>query len=466
MQARFGAEFDPELYRKYNVAGPRYTSYPTVPYWEQSPTPSQWLDALRESLAEGKAKSVGASLYLHIPFCESLCTYCGCNKRITKNHAVARPYIDTLLKEWSLYRAGLGLGNSFPLADLHLGGGTPTFLNADELSYLLDALLETVTVQKGHDFAVEVDPRVTSRTQLEVMGRFGFNRISMGIQDFDPVVQNIVHRVQSEEQVASLTADARRIGFKSVNFDLIYGLPKQTPQSIEKTMAAVARLRPDRIAFYSYAHVPWIKPSQRRFTEQDLPVGDAKRKLYEIGRQLLQSEGYLEVGMDHFALPSDDLCLAVEEGRLHRNFMGYMSRHVSPVIGLGVSAIGDAWSCFAQNEKQLEVYTEKVLREELPVARGHVLTRSDLVIRKHILELMTGFETTWNSELLPEDVVSMFAQLPERLFELEKDKLLSLSQNRLQVTEKGRAFVRNICMALDERLLKKQPDSQLFSQTV
>jgi oxygen-independent coproporphyrinogen-3 oxidase len=450
------------LLAKYNVPGPRYTSYPTVPYWEITPTADQWIHSIDRALNASSSRGQGAALYVHIPFCESLCTYCGCNTRITRNHGVALPYVDTVLAEWSLYLRSLGR-DRIPLADLHLGGGTPTFLSVRELSHLMEGLLSRAELQGEVEFSVEADPRVTQAEQLEALSRYGFRRLSLGIQDFDPRVQEIVHRVQSEEQVSRLTQDARRLGYTSINFDLIYGLPFQTQESIRQTISAVMRLRPDRIAFYAYAHVPWIKPSQRRFTEADLPSGEDKRALYELGRTMLESAGYREIGMDHFALESDGLWKSSQTGSLHRNFMGYTSRLVSPLIGLGVSAIGDSWEIFAQNEKHLESYQRSVLEGQIPLLRGHVLTQEDLSLRRHVLDLMTQMRTRWGSQ----DAAFEFLEgVPERLRELEKDGLVRFSPRTCEITESGRAFLRNVCMAFDARLVRKAPSTELFSKTV
>ncbi len=449
----------PALLEKYNVPGPRYTSYPTVPYWERNPTTEEWLDSLRTALQS----SEGAAIYVHIPFCESLCTYCGCNNRITRNRSVGMPYVQTLLKEFALYRERLQTCVKIPLGELHLGGGTPTFLAPDELAVLLRGILDHCTPVNDHEFSVEVDPRVTSGEHLALLREFGFRRISLGIQDFDPKVQEIVHRIQSVEQVRTVTAEARKLGFDSVNYDLIYGLPFQTVESVEGTIRHVSALRPDRIAFYSYAHVPWIRAGQRRFTELDLPDGAEKRRLYERGRELLEQEGYVEIGMDHFSLKSDALHTATLAGGLHRNFMGYTARHVNPILALGVSAIGDAWTVFAQNEKLLETYCERVERGEIPVSRGHVLNPEDLVLRKHILNLMTRMETSWETA---EMRTPYLETVPSRLSELEKDGLIRISENRCTVLESGRPFLRNICMAFDARLERKAPGIRLFSSTV
>lgn len=452
-----------ELLRKYNVPGPRYTSYPTVPYWDSNPTEEQWITSLKESIALATEQGTGAAIYAHIPFCESLCTYCGCNTRITRNHAVSNPYISTLLREFELYREKLGFKGKLRLSELHLGGGTPTFLSPSELTTLLKGLLDHCEVTPDYEFSIEVDPRVTHREHLEVLKQFNFKRISLGIQDFDPKVQDIVHRIQSFDQVKKITDEARALGFESVNYDLIYGLPLQTEESVRSTIEKTVILKPDRIAFYAYAHVPWIKPGQRRFTEADLPSGDQKRALYELGRALLEKAGYIEIGMDHFALKSDSLFSAVQNASLHRNFMGYTARNVNPILALGVSAIGDAWTVFAQNEKLLETYTSQVEKGHIPIYRGHVLHDEDLILRKHILNLMTKMKTSWEADL---QSLPYLASIPEKLKELEHDKLLKIQGHQCEVTETGRAFLRNICMAFDARLARKAPETRLFSQTV
>ena len=453
-----------ELYKKYNVAGPRYTSYPTVPYWDLSPTEDQWINALGESLDKSKSEGTGAAIYVHIPFCESLCTYCGCNTRITRNHAVSVPYIQTVLKEFELYRERLGLlGKKLKLSELHLGGGTPTFFTPAELSSFLGGLLENCEINHDHEFSIEVDPRVTTKEHLEVLRKFQFTRISLGIQDFDFKVQDIVHRVQSVEQVKKITDDARNLGFTSVNYDLIYGLPLQTIKSVEQTIDAIIYLKPDRIAFYGYAHVPWIKASQRRFTEADLPSGDEKRALYERGRELLEAAGYSEIGMDHFSIKTDPLAAAIVNKTLHRNFMGYTSRSVSPIIALGVSAIGDAWTSFAQNEKLLENYVSLVNENKIPIVRGHLLNEEDLILRQHILNLMTKMKTDWSQ---PKDQTTVLEDVQNKLSEMQKDGLVKLTPTSCEVTENGRAFLRNVCMAFDARLIRKAPETKLFSQTV
>lgn len=449
------------LTAKYDVAGPRYTSYPTVPYWESTPGEAQWIERVGRALSAAEHAGQGAAIYVHIPFCRQLCTFCGCNTRITRTHTIVAPYIDSVLAEFALYRTRLGR-ERIDVGEIHLGGGTPTYLTADELEHLLGGLLAHVRLKSDATLSVEVDPRVTSRAQLELMARHGFRRISLGVQDFDPKVQDIVNRVQSEDQVRTVTMDARALGYDSVNFDLIYGLPLQTMASIESTMDAVVRLRPDRIALYGYAHVPWIKPGQRRFTELDLPEGAAKRALYERSRERLEAEGYREIGLDHFALESDSLWKAAVDGGLHRNFMGYTPAFTRPLFGLGVSSIGDAGDAFAQNEKDLQPYQERVARGELPILRGHLLDAEDVVLRAHILNLMTRMQTSWRETDARTDYLK---SVPARLAEFQSDGLVELGDGELRITEQGRPFLRNICMAFDARLARKAPDKALFSRT-
>lgn len=453
------AQLADPLVAKYDVAGPRYTSYPTVPYWEATPTEAQWLECVQRALVEGAEH--GAALYVHIPFCRALCTFCGCNTRITRSHSFVGPYVQAVLAEIDLYLQRLGRSR-LQFGELHFGGGTPTFLTGEELSDLLAGLEQRIEPRGAAVSSIEVDPRVTSREQLEILARHGFRRISLGVQDFDPRVQDIVNRVQSEQQVREVTEAARALGYDSVNFDLIYGLPLQTRASVEATMDAVCRMRPDRIALYGYAHVPWIKPGQRRFTEADLPQGADKRALYELGRERLEREGYREIGLDHFALESDSLWRASQDGSLHRNFMGYTAAFTRPLLGVGVSSIGDAGDAFVQNEKDMQRYQERVAAGELPIQRGHLLDAEDQVLRRHILRLMTRMATRWDA---PEDNTAYLASVTQRLAEPAADGLVELDAHGVRVTEKGRGFLRNICMAFDARLARRAPDRALFSRT-
>ena len=450
-----------DLAAKYNVAVPRYTSYPTMPYWDtNSFNQEAWKQSVKLSFDESNEKD-GISLYIHLPFCESLCTYCGCNTRITKNHTVEEPYIAAVLKEWEMY---LAIMETTPLIrEIHLGGGTPTFFAAENLHLLIDGLLKKAKIHPQAEFSFEAHPANTTADHLQTLYELGFKRLSLGIQDFDPKVQFIINRHQTFEQVELVTKQARSIGYTSINFDLIYGLPLQTIEGLANTMMLVSGLMPERIAFYSYAHVPWLKHGQRRFTENDLPNAHDKGKLCEIGRALLKSYGYVEVGMDHFALPGDELLIAERSGKLHRNFMGYTNQHTQLMIGLGVSSISDSWFGFAQNVKVLEEYLQLIKQGELPVFKGHILTYNDLIIRKHILNIMCKGNTTWNHYTERSDAVFEAIQ---RLYLLADDGLIELDSIGLQVTPAGKSFLRNICMALDERLWANEPTTQLFSMAI
>lgn len=449
-----------EHIKKYNVPGPRYTSYPTVPFWNETPTEMNWKETMQESFHFLGDKR-GISVYVHLPYCESLCTYCGCNTRITRNHAVELPYIKAVLKEWRMVVHSLG---ELPLIkELHLGGGTPTFFSPENLQYLLEGIFEHAVPTQNAAFSFEGHPGNTTLRHLEVLAGLGFNRVSYGIQDFDPNVQEAIHRKQTAEEVSRVMEWSRKAGYTSVNFDLVYGLPFQTLSSITATVNEVVRLRPDRIAFYSYAHVPWMKPGQRKFTEMDLPEDQVKRALYEKGRSLLEAAGYVEVGMDHFALPHDELFLSMKNGKLHRNFMGYTTEATHLLVGLGVSAISDSWLAFVQNEKTVERYYERIEQGTLPFFRGHVLTEEDLIIRRHILQLMCQFETSWLQE--EEQYETLYMAL-DRLAPLEEDGLIVIEPYKLRITQKGLPFVRNVCMAFDAHLWRTEPSKTLFSKTV
>lgn len=445
---------------KYNVPVPRYTSYPTTPYWDnQTFSEKAWKDTVKLSFDESNRGS-GISLYIHLPFCENLCTYCGCNTRITKNHKVEEPYIAAVLKEWALYRDVLQ--DAPVIREIHLGGGTPTFFSAQNLHKLIDGILDGAHIHEKAEFSFEAHPANTTVDHLQTLYDLGFRRLSLGIQDFDPKVQFIINRHQTFEQVLAVTLEARRIGYSSVNYDLIYGLPQQHLDGLINTMNIVGSLKPDRIAFYSYAHVPWIKPGQRRFTEADLPTPELKGKLHNAGRSLLTSFGYQEIGMDHFALPGDELLEAALTGELHRNFMGYTQQHTQLLIGLGVSSISDSWYGFAQNVKTVEEYLAITAADEFPLMKGHLLSEEDLTLRRHILNIMCKGETSWKGQ---EGQTALIEALP-RLEEMETDGLVQLHPDGLKVTPQGKRFLRNICFCLDARLWAAQPKAQLFSMAI
>ena len=449
------------LLSKYNVAGPRYTSYPTVPYWQDD---TFSLKAYKQELKHSYelTKAAGISLYIHLPFCESMCTFCGCTKRITRNHAVEIPYIRSLIKELKLYVALLG--EKPKLAELHIGGGTPTFFSAGNLELLMEGIGRYTMKDEASALSFEGHPNNTTKAHLETLNKFGFSRVCYGVQDYNLSVQKAINRIQPFEKVQQATENARLSGYDSVGHDIIYGLPFQTVDHVKTTIEKTITLRPDRIAFYSYAHVPWMKGNgQRGYDENDLPGVAVKRHQYELGSRMLEDAGYIPIGMDHFALENDELTTAMNARQLHRNFMGYTASWTQVMIGLGVSAISDNWYSFAQNVKGVEAYQSLLDNDILPVYRGHILNNEDLIIRKHILNLMCDFETNWGEPELT------FPELPEvliKLKELQQDDLLEFESNGIRVTDKGKPFVRNICMAFDLRLQRKKPETQLFSMTV
>lgn len=447
------------LTTKYNVAAPRYKSYPTVPAWHTTPSQEEWKELVKACFK--KTNSInGISLYIHLPFCESLCTYCACNTRITVNHKVEEPYLESVLNEWKLY---LELLTEKPrIKEIHLGGGTPTFFSPVNLQRLLAGILNTVEVCDDHDFSFEGHPSNTTSEHLQTLFDLGFKRVSFGIQDFDPIVQDVINRYQSYEEVDNVVKEARRIGYASINFNLVYGLPLQKLETITDTITKVIQLKPDRIAFYSYAHVPWIKPGQRKFTEKDLPVDVEKRKLYEKGLEMFTLADYEDIGMDHFAMKTDPLFTSMKEKKLHRNFMGYTDKYTELMISLGVSAISDTWNSFGQNIKVVEAYQKAVSEGLFPIFKGHILNEEDLVIRKHILKIMCAGETEWKGDQFVYPAIS--AGLA-RCEELMSDGLIDIYPSGITVTELGKAFLRNICMCFDKYYWAKS-NKNAFSTTV
>jgi oxygen-independent coproporphyrinogen-3 oxidase len=448
----------PDLIQKYNRPVPRYTSYPTVPHWDNNMTAERWQTLVKDAFRlVGREK--GLTLYIHLPYCESLCTYCGCNKRITKNHGVEGPYLEAILKEWSIYLEWIE--EAPKIAGIHLGGGTPTFFSPENLKMFLSKILDSAVVLPDAEFSFEGHPNNTTFEHLEQLALLGFDRVSFGIQDFDPEVQKAIHRIQPFERVKEATENARNLGYSSVNFDLIYGLPHQTLKTLEGTFDQVATLRPERIAFYSYAHLPSAFPAQKSF-EAHLPNETEKRALYEFGKEKLLALGYEEVGMDHFALADDPLCLAKNEGSLHRNFMGYTTSPSEMLIGLGTSSISDIGLGFAQNEKNIDSYQEKLKSAQLPVVRGHIQTEKDKVIRKLILDLIckgTAKVSEWIWDELP-----LENQL--NLMEMETEGLLERTDDTLFVTPQGMAIVRNICSQFDLRMIASGTTKANFSKAI
>ncbi len=447
-----------DLFEKYDSSGPRYTSYPPIPFWKDTPLQSEWLDNFKSGCVESNKGNVGIGIYMHIPFCRSLCLYCGCNNFITKDMLLADEYVDVVLREFEIYRSQ-GLPASTVAQCLHLGGGTPTYLLPIQLEKLLVPILDEVKKTETFEFSVEVDPRRTTYEHLKLLKELGCTRLSLGIQDFNPEVQKKINRIQPFEDVQHFMELVDNLGFKDINFDLIYGLPLQATETLEDTFDKVLVLNPSRIAFYSYAHVPWMRPAQAKL-EPYLPSAQEKRKLFECGRALLLKNNYLEIGMDHFARPTDLLSKAIAEKTLHRNFMGYTDQKNIPLLPLGVSAIGETQDFYIQNEKDLKKYMDTVSQGRLPIVRGHRISKSDRETKGMILDLLTKFEHRF-----PDDSRSDLLKIKtDALSEFVTDGLVSYDDRTLRVSDLGRAFIRNICMALDP-LIQAEAERK-YSKTI
>ena len=454
-------DIDVSLLQKYNQAVPRYTSYPTVPHWQPEIDKSEWNKIVAEQF-QIKNSEEGISLYIHLPFCESLCTYCGCNKKITTNHSVEQVYIDAIISEWKMYRE---LMSAIPvLKELHLGGGTPTFFSPQNLQALLEPILDDCIIHPEREFSIEGHPNNTTTEHLETLYNLGFRRISFGVQDNDPTVQKVINRIQPFSILIKATTMAREAGFLSINFDLIYGLPLQTMVSMRTTIEQCISLKPDRVAFYSYAHVPWTSRGQRLFSDTDLPSAHLKMQLHLLGKELFTGNGYYDIGMDHFALPEDDLYKAMKQKKLHRNFMGYTTQAGGLLIGLGVSSISDAGIAYAQNKKSLHEYYQCINNKQLAVQKGYFLTSEDSDFKQYILDLICTGQTVFEERNLP--ALQEFT-IPE-LQKLEDDKLVEIFENAVVVTKPGKNFIRNICKAFDLHLLKNKanPSIPVYSQAI
>jgi oxygen-independent coproporphyrinogen-3 oxidase len=455
----------PDLLRRFDIPGPRYTSYPTADRFVEAFTAADYSQALVQRRTGPAALTLPLSLYIHIPFCESLCYYCGCNKIITKHHDRAASYLRYLAREVDLHTAELGLGQA--VTQLHLGGGTPTFLSDPELKELMAMLRRSFALAPGGEYSIEIDPRTVNEQRLTTLAELGFNRISFGVQDFDPDVQKAVHRIQPAEQVSKLVEQARAIGFDSINMDLIYGLPKQTPESFARTLAQVNELRPDRIALYAYAHLPERFKPQRRIISSELPGGAAKIAMLSQSLASFQEAGYVYVGMDHFALPNDSLAVAKRQGRLHRNFQGYSTQPDCDLIGLGVSSIGRVGATYSQNAKTLEEYCDLLDHGQFPVTRGLALSRDDLARRAVIMAIMCQgqvmFESIELAWLL--DFHEYFAPELQQLREMTGTGLVTVDDSGIQVTPMGWYFVRGIAMVFD-RYLQADRNRTKFSRII
>ena len=455
----------PELLQRYDVPGPRYTSYPTADRFVEAFGEQDYLQALEQRRQGVASRRLPLSLYVHVPFCKSLCYYCACNKIITKHHDKALTYLDYLEREVALHVDHMGTGHA--VSQLHLGGGSPTFLNDQELERLLAMLRESFNVVPGGETSIEIDPRTVTPARLQHVHRLGFNRLSFGVQDFEPAVQVAVHRIQPAWQVFDLVAASREIGFESVNVDLIYGLPRQSQETFARTLQQVSQLRPDRIALYAYAHLPERFKPQRRIDAQHLPSAADKVGMLSDALAVLMDAGYVYVGMDHFALPDDALAVAKRQGRLHRNFQGYSTQPDGDLIALGVSSIGRVGATYSQNAKTLDDYYDLLDQGRFPVVRGLALSRDDIVRRSIIMALMCQGAVLFESIELAHLVhfKSAFAAELERLEPLQSQGLVVVDDTGIQVTEMGWFFVRGIAMMFD-RYLQADRDRTRFSKII
>ena len=461
--ANSNTAINPDMLQKYDVAGPRYTSYPTADRFVEAFNEEAYMLALEQRRMN--SANLPLSIYVHIPFCESLCFFCACNKIVTKHHERSAEYLKYLRREIALQVAHLGSGQT--ISQLHLGGGSPTFFSDAELSELMSMLKENFKFAEGGEYSIEVDPRTVNDERLSHLASLGFNRLSFGVQDFDPEVQKAVHRIQPASQVFSLVETARKLDFDSVNVDLIYGLPKQSPESFAQTLAQIVSLKPDRVALYAYAHLPERFKPQRRIDTYALPTAADKISMLSDALAALLNAGYVYVGMDHFALPDDDLAIAKRQGRLHRNFQGYSTQPDCDLISLGVSAIGRVGNTYSQNAKTLEEYYDALEHNHLPIVRGLALSRDDLVRRAVIMAIMCQGELQYEAIELAYmiDFKSYFASELALLAEQESTGMVELDEEGLMVTEMGWFFVRAIAMVFD-RYLQTDRNRARFSKII
>jgi oxygen-independent coproporphyrinogen-3 oxidase len=451
-----------EILEKYNRPGPRYTSYPTAPVWKDDFGP----DDLETYYERAEARRTPLSLYMHLPFCESLCLFCACNVSIQKDKSVAVPYLAALKKEIEHVAARVSKNRS--VSQFHWGGGTPTYLSPAQMEDLFQHTRERFTFAPDAEIGVEIDPRVTNRAHLETLRRLGFNRLSMGIQDFQPKVQETIHRVQPYEMTRDLIAIGRELGFESLNVDLIYGLPYQTAETFQDTIDQVLTLVPDRVAMFSYAHVPWLKKQQGSF-QAHLPEGKEKFRIFRAGLERFLDAGYLYIGMDHFARPGDELAAAQQNRTLHRNFQGYTTKAGADLYGMGVSAISSIGEAYAQNRKEVPSYQDTVASRGIATMRGYRLSPDD-VIRRAVIGRLLCHTAIPKREVEREFSIAFdeyFAAELDRLEEPRAEGLVELAPGEIRVTPLGRIFIRNVAMVFDRYLHEQQMDQRpLFSKTL
>jgi oxygen-independent coproporphyrinogen III oxidase len=466
-----------EVLRRFDQSGPRYTSYPTADRFVEAYAPDDLAAAITSRKMTGRSAAHPLSVYIHVPFCESLCYYCACNKIITKHHDKADEYLHFLGIEIQLYAdllAGQGPGSASNVQhgkshvnQLHLGGGTPTFLSDDQLAKLMSNLRQHFVLAEGGEYAIEIDPRTVNASRLAHLKALGFNRLSLGIQDFDPGVQKAIHRIQPFESVERLMGEAREIGFQSINMDLIYGLPGQTLASVKQTLERVISLQPERIALYAYAHLPERFKPQRRIDADQLPSAANKTAMLELALKMFAAAGYVYVGMDHFALPTDSLAIAKRQGRLHRNFQGYSTQPDSDLLGLGVSAIGKIGAHYSQNAKALQDYYDQLEQGFLPVERGMALGRDDVLRRAVIMSIMCQGNINYESIELAHliDFPQYFEREMDQIRAMEHDGLLNIRDDGIEVTDAGWYVVRAVAMVFD-RYLQADRTRQRYSRII
>ncbi len=450
--------FDASLIKKYDQSGPRYTSYPTANNFAEF----SFKDYKKQANLSN-TRNNPISLYCHIPFCDTVCFYCGCNKVVTKDKAKAEPYLNRLFIE--IDRQAELFDDSRVVEQMHFGGGTPTFLSNEQIIALSEKLQECFVFSDKGEYSIEIDPRGVDEKNIKALSKARFNRISLGVQDFNPAVQKAVNRIQSFEQTKSVIEISRENGFESVSIDLIYGLPKQSVQTFKTTLNQVAELRPDRISLFNYAHLPELFKPQRRINVDELPSADEKLAIFKYSMDFLLSEGYVYIGMDHFALPEDPLAIAQRKGQLYRNFQGYSTHAQCDIIGLGLSSIGQVGDSFSQNEKNLEHYYEQIDQGGLAIIKGQIINHDDKIRRAVIMDLICHFQLDFSKIEKLFDIVfkDYFSKDLPRLNEMEADGLLSINANSIQVMDKGKLLIRNICMVFDAYLASSKIQ---FSKTI
>ncbi len=465
MPSAFNYHVPRELLQKYAKPGPRYTSYPTAPVWSDDFSPEQTKILYQQNNAQADASQRPLALYVHLPFCTSLCWYCGCNVKISRQHKVTEPYLKALATELELVSPFIDPGRK--VTQMHWGGGTPTYLSPDQIEALTSLIKSQIQFSPTAELSIEVDPRVTTAEHLEALRRSGFNRISMGVQDFNPDVQQAIHRIQPFEKTAELIQLSRKLGFKSINIDLMYGLPHQTVSSFADTLAQVHSLNPDRLALFHYAHVPWLKPAQKLIDQKAVPDSETKLAIFELAISDFVNQGYRYIGMDHFARPDDELSLAQDQHSLRRNFMGYTTQAGTDLYGFGMSSISEIDGHFIQNAREVPDYEDRLSQGKLPTLRGMWL-RSEDHLRKAIIEelICNGYlDFKALSDRFKVDFSSHFSDELAESALLAEDELLMINSHSLQVLPRGQILIRNICMIWDAYLRTQQAAQGLFSRT-